>query len=752
MRDMAQAALWPPSSPRAGRRLVRRRTVALLGVTFALCACALGAAASSALASGSGYFVTFVARSCPAYTDIYANRARNDILESLQNLGPDTQYGNSGRLVNPVDESRAPQDLCTPIPGWQFTMGTGYRSRAVTGPWGSLSIVTNAFGGTPIVTQASTPLLDQDGVKVGHERIAGATTIELTAAERNQAGSPSALWAQGGTQTDPVLVSRFPGPQYGFGALRCATDNLNGDNVEFVYFPAGVEHVFCYALYVNSSPAAGLITIEKRVTGNSPADKPSFPFSGNISYNPKGFQLANGQSKDFHRAGGVTWNVTEGPTANYTLTSVACHATAATGAPGTSTAAVSGTTASIHLVAGDHVTCVYSNRYVPPTGGLTIRKLTTGGVGQFHYVVTPVSGAGDARDVEATTTEPNVPVDAEPSLLTLAPGSYRISERPALSPDGRWQLVDVSCTGAHESTTRPVTVEIHRGAATTCSFTNAFTPRGSISIAKITTGATGTSGFLVSSRSGVPAQYRSRATTIHSGVAASATPDTAADSTDHLALGSYAIVEELPASLPANGWELTSVDCNGTLVPFDQGSVQISLTPRQPHVHCVYRDAFTTQPPPPDPSPPVPPAPINPDQPSYELSDLNITKHASPTVVTEGHVVTYRITVRNLGPDPAERVVLNDQPLGRVAVVGVHSPAGRCQTGVPIVCQLGTIKPSAAVTVTVRLVPTNGSLRLINRAIVGSATHERNLANNVAHATIRVLPRPPQPPAPPGRG
>ena len=71
-------------------------------------------------------------------------------------------------------------------------------------------------------------------------------TIELTPQERAQANQASQLWAQGGTPTDPVLAQKFPGPQYGFGGLRCATDNLNGDNVEYIFFPTGVQHVFCY--------------------------------------------------------------------------------------------------------------------------------------------------------------------------------------------------------------------------------------------------------------------------------------------------------------------------------------------------------------------------------------------------------------------------------------------------------------------------------------------------------------------------
>ena len=155
---------------------------------------------------GSGYYVTFAARVCPEYTDIFANRARNDIVESLKDLGPDTQYDDSGVLINPAYEDFIPpQTNCESLPGWQFTLGTGYESRAVTGDWGSLSKVTGAYD-TSIVTQDSTPLLDDDASPVPDTTVPGATTIELTDAQRAQANNPDQLWAQGGTPTDPVRL------------------------------------------------------------------------------------------------------------------------------------------------------------------------------------------------------------------------------------------------------------------------------------------------------------------------------------------------------------------------------------------------------------------------------------------------------------------------------------------------------------------------------------------------------------------
>ena len=51
---------------------------------------------------------------------------------------------------------------------------------------------------------------------------------------------------------------------YGFAALRCATDNLNGDNVEFIAYPVGgVNHVFCFAYYVSPAPKPGKIIVDE---------------------------------------------------------------------------------------------------------------------------------------------------------------------------------------------------------------------------------------------------------------------------------------------------------------------------------------------------------------------------------------------------------------------------------------------------------------------------------------------------------
>jgi uncharacterized repeat protein (TIGR01451 family) len=703
--------------------------------------------ATQARAQASGYRVTFVARSCPSYDDIYANRARNNIVESLKDLGPNTQYPVSGGvLIDPVHEDIAPQTNCTPLVGWRFTLGPSYQTRAVSDSWGSLSVVTNPYS-TSIVTQSSTNLLTQTGSNVPGRSIAGATTIQLTSAQRDQA-SRSALWVQGGTPTDPVLAGPFPGPRYGFGTLRCATDNLNGDNVEFILFPQGVTHVFCYAYYVTPPPTAGVITIKKQVIGGPGGA--SFLFNGegdgNLSFNPSGFTLADGQSQDFFRAGGVDWNVTESAVENYD-TSIDCVNGSAT---------INGRTVIIHLEAEEHVTCTFTNRYVPPPGGLRISKVTHGGVGTFTYDVTPVSG-GSAHHATATTSVEGVPVDAEPSLTVLSSGTYRIAEHLPRTSDGRWRLTGVSCgPSAVHATAGRVEVTIPSGGAVSCRFTNHFTPAGAISLAKITEGAVGSVKFQIEREGRLPSRYLQIATTTKEGVVAHAVPTTPASATDHLRLGTYRIIEEVPASEPAGSWTLTSITCNGVLMPFAQGSTLVTLTSSSPHVHCVFTDSFSRHPPPePGPEPPAPPPPPpnpdippgpSPDQPASPWSDLAVHKSVAPPIVAVGNVVTYRITVRNHGPYSASRVVLDDRLPGGIAVLSIHPGTGRCQRAPVVICHLGVLKPGAKVTVTLRVRVNRRSRRLTNRAVVGTETYDPVLANNVSHAAVRVTAPPPPPP------
>src|ERR1700761_3878292 len=98
----------------------RRSVFGLLGLTIVVLAAAVPAAARAQTTPPR--LVTFVARDCPSYSDIAANRARNNIQEDLVDLGPDSLY-QPGQAINPNIESQQ-QPNCSPLPGWQFTLGT----------------------------------------------------------------------------------------------------------------------------------------------------------------------------------------------------------------------------------------------------------------------------------------------------------------------------------------------------------------------------------------------------------------------------------------------------------------------------------------------------------------------------------------------------------------------------------------------------------------------------------------------------
>ena len=395
-----------------------RRTVVLCAVAM-LCSPAV-AGAQGVDGNGTDQLVTIAARSCPSYEAITANLARNDIQESLRDLGPDTLY-TSGQPINPALEDQG-QPTCTPLPNWRFTLGRGIGG-TIKGTWGSLSYVSSPDG-TDVVTAAQTPALDEQGRPVPNTSIAGATTIELSRDQADAAAGHN-LWIQGGTVSDPVLDQVYPGT-YGFGALRCAIDNLNGDNVEFVQLPGGARHVFCYAYYVVPPPASGTIVIRKELRGAGAADE-SFVMAGNISYDPSGtFTLRGGQQQTFYRAetrpGEEPWTVTERVPEGWVLAGLSCTHP---GASVVTTNRASGRT-DISLANGDTVTCTYTNALRPTAGVLLLRKISENGVGTFPFTVTGLDSAFSATR-EITTREDGIARAARP--IAVQPGRYRVSEQ-----------------------------------------------------------------------------------------------------------------------------------------------------------------------------------------------------------------------------------------------------------------------------------------------------------------------------------
>ena len=251
----------------SNREVLRAPTV-LVGVIGVVLLLSLCSSASAARPHPTGLLLTLAARTCPSYTDITANKARNNIMESLRDLGPDTPY-RDGENVDP-DVEEAVQPNCRPLTDWRFTLGDSYTSKAVPGPWGVLSIIKGQLR-EPVVTKKETPLLNARGEATGKQIARGGN--DRTRRRRSEARSARVpLGAGRDARPTRSSTSSSPGPEYGFGALRCATDNVNGDNVEYVAIPRRLTHVFCFAYYVKPPPTGGTIVIRKH--GSAPTPRP----------------------------------------------------------------------------------------------------------------------------------------------------------------------------------------------------------------------------------------------------------------------------------------------------------------------------------------------------------------------------------------------------------------------------------------------------------------------------------------------
>lgn len=550
------------------------------------------------------YKVTMAARSCSQYTDIFANRARNDIMESLRDLGPNTPYAPFVQVLPSVEDGLAPQSSCVPLPDWTFTFGTGIARPA---PGTNLSYVTGTAapgGGRTVVTQASTPLLDGLGNATG-QSIPGATTFTLTPAELNLASQRSRFWTMGGTVTDPLNTAQF-GSDYGFAALRCAADNLNGDNVEFISYPSNVRHVFCYAFYVTPPPGAGTVIIEKDVSTPLPTSAP-FDFSGNLSFNQGGRftltvpaapapQVASTRFVRAETTPTTPWVVTEDALDGFSLDSITCSSTGVT-TPSVATVNLATRTVNIFLQEDETVTCRFVNSIPPPTPGQgRVIKLLVGppeGVPtgvlptNWTFPYTPPSGPAGVLEVPATLETPSGDSGV---IENLAAGDWTVSEQlPAATPGWRWEFDDGACTNSAGvvvditidqtsglPTGRP---EIPAGGSATCVFVNRLVPLGGLIIRLTTLGGVGTFGFVTTDAtelSSAPLDLLQEATTTAPGTQVVA----AGDSTNPL-IGQFLVTPITPATTAAGRWVVDGLPtCNARGAPaFNIGPEQLLVSP-----------------------------------------------------------------------------------------------------------------------------------------------------------------------------
>ena len=376
----------------------------------------------------------------------------------------------------------------------------------------------------------------------------------------------------------------------------------------------------------------------------------------------------------------------------------------------------------IFLAAGDTVTCTYTDTLRPTAGALLLRKISESGVGTFGFEVHSLSDMFQtSRSI--TTRIRGFPAVARP--IKLDPGRYRITEAlPQTPPRQHWTLEGITCNGRRSSGI--VSIRSLRGSV--CTFTNKLHQASGLAVRQVTLGGVGTTGFVIERLGEPDTQYRKVATTTSPGSASLAR----GDSTLGIPFGLYMITQTDTASDPPATWTLTTVSCNGRLVPFAQGRAVVRLTSHHPRAACTFTSVLThgTDP------PPLPPDVI-PVVPGDLQPNLVLSKQAARSRAQVGDVVGYDLVVRNTGPVQAENVVVADQPASSADLVSARPSQGSCNERLPVVCRLGTIPAGGQASVHVRLrLTAPGTTR--NFAVVGSGAVESRLRNNVAVAGVQV--------------
>ncbi|WP_432985717.1 prealbumin-like fold domain-containing protein [Dactylosporangium sp. CA-233914] len=493
------------------------------------------------------YLVTFVARACDSYQSVMGNRVRDDNAENAAPTGRDNVY-DDGAEIDPAVEAGNSAG-CDPLNGWQFSLGGGHQKK------GALSTVTTpATGSGP--TAAGAQLLDRTGQKTG-KTLDGAVTVTLTD-EQAKAAARHQLWAQGGSPGDPLLAGAQSGQAgYGFGALRCALDGHSGGNVQWIGFPAGARHVFCFAYYVKAAQPTATLIVRARTT-RAPGYPQRFAFDASASYRPDKRVTADASTDVtlVRSAGGVPSTIVSRTPAGWTLADAACTKSGA--GRSLTTADVPTGQATVTLAAGEVVTCTFT--YTPPASppGLTLRLHSDVPGGAFDLAVADPAG-GPARHLSATATgDGSAALATGADLTTLLPGAYPVTLTAPAGDAAAWSLAGVGCGDQEiKPDGMAVTVMVATDVPADCTL-RVTRKAGSLELRGVTVGGTGAASFAVTPRGqGVPG-WSGVATTTALGVAAIAQGDVPGS----LAFGEYLVTPVAPLSTVEGSWRLSSFACD----------------------------------------------------------------------------------------------------------------------------------------------------------------------------------------------
>ncbi len=126
------------------------------------------------------------------------------------------------------------------------------------------------------------------------------------------------------------------------------------------------------------------------------------------------------------------------------------------------------------------------------------------------------------------------------------------------------------------------------------------------------------------------------------------------------------------------------------------------------------------------------------------LANLSVSKTASPNPVNSGGVITYTLTVKNIGNADAQSVILTDPLPAGVSFVSCTTSTGSCTaSGGTVTASLGTLAAGGSVTVTISATAPPGvasPIVITNTATVSTTSQQSSTANNQASVNVTVNP------------
>lgn len=220
---------------------------------------------------------------------------------------------------------------------------------------------------------------------------------------------------------------------------------------------------------------------DKAFTFNSPSISGatfSHPLDGNNQFtlNDKGNTSADsaGNTQDITNVPAGTYTFSEAdPTPGFDLTGLSCSTS--TGGTSTSTVDKTARTAQVNLVAGDTVTCTYTNT---PRGSIVIKKVTVPSPDPTNSSFTfDPSGFNSGTSF----TEKNGGSQTFSGLVpaTAGSGTYKVTEESPASLG--FDLTSATCDNGDDPTTG---ISVTAGGTTTCTFTNTLRS-GAIKVTKL---------------------------------------------------------------------------------------------------------------------------------------------------------------------------------------------------------------------------------------------------------------------------